>query len=128
MRNKENGMYEELEKWLDGILSQEMQPEIIALGFNLYEDGNNRWSMEAVGTGSFDLEDEDWMCDEITDFRTRENPFVWEKEADWSQVLEEVISLIKEYLNRGTYSNIFKGYAGAGAGFVDGEIEILYSM
>lgn len=36
-----------------------------AVNFNLYENGNNQWSMELVGTSNFDAEYSDWACDEV---------------------------------------------------------------
>ena len=120
-------MYDEIANWLDEILSQEMPSEIAAFHFNLYEDDDNEWSMELVGTKDFDLEDEDWACDEITDFDTRETPFSWEQDADWEKIFDEIITVLSEYLKKGTYANILKAYKGVGVGFVDGDIEILYS-
>lgn len=43
-------MYTRVENWLDGILVQEIPDAVIALNFNLYEDGGNNWSIELVGT------------------------------------------------------------------------------
>ena len=63
-------MYAFVENWLDSILEQPIPAEVAALNFNLYEEGGNNWSIELVGTESFDLEDEDWGYDEIFDFGT----------------------------------------------------------
>ncbi len=51
--------------------------EVIAFGFNLYDDGDFHWSMELIGTSEFDVDDEDWLCNEVTDFDTRDGPFQW---------------------------------------------------
>ena len=83
--------------WLDEVLEQSVPEEVVAFCFNLYEDGDNSWSMELVGTASFDEEDMDWACDEVTDFGTREVPF-----------------------------GVLKEKNGVGVGFVDGDIEIIY--
>lgn len=112
--------------WLDEVLEQSILEEVVAFCFNLYEDGGSRWSMELVGTASFDEEDMDWACDEVTDFGTREVPFTWEKDAQWNEVLDEVLEVLKTYLENGTYAEVLKGKAGVGAGFVDGDIEIIY--
>lgn len=113
-------------EWLDDVLEQPISEEIVGFCFNLYEDGNNRWSMELVGTASFDEDDSDWACDEVTDFGTRENSFAWEKDAQWNEVLDEVLGTIKEYLEKGIYAEKLKSGVGVGAGFVDGDLEILY--
>lgn len=120
-------MYHKIEAWLNDVLGQEIPSEIRAFCFNLYEDENYGWAIELVGTETFDLDDEDWACDEITDFGTRDEPLFWKKEAGWNEVLSEVIPALKQYLENGSYADVLKSRAGVGVGFVDGNIEILYS-
>ena len=119
-------MYHKLEAWLNDILGQKIPSVVKAFCFNLYEDDEG-WSIELVGTESFRLDDEDWACDEITDFGTREKPLSWKEEADWKEVLSEVSSAIKQYLANGSYADILKSCTGVAVGFVDGNLEILYS-
>ena len=119
-------MYREIETWLNVVLEQDIPSSLAAFGFNLYEDENNAWSMEIVGTESFDPENEDWICEEVTDFETRDDPFAWEQEAGWEEILEEVILVLKEYLENGLYADLLKSRCGVGVGFVDGDVEILY--
>lgn len=119
-------MYEQFEKWLDKYLQKGFPDDVIAANFNIYEDSDDYWSLEIVGTRSFDEENEDWACDEITDLGSRENLFSWKADEEWEVVLENVIELIKEYLEKGKYANTLKGLTAVGAGFVDGDIEILY--
>ena len=71
-------------EWLDLILKNELNSEIKAINFNLYEDTDNKWSVELVGTFSFDKDNDDWACDEV--FTTRDQPFVIECESDWELV------------------------------------------
>lgn len=120
-------MYTKIENWLDGVLTQEIPEEVAAFNFNLYEDKRCSWAIELVDTGSFDEEDEDWACDEVEDFGTRENPLTWRKDAEWEEVLEEIASVLKQYLNTGMYAEVLKAGEGIGVGFVDGDIEILYT-
>lgn len=120
-------MYHKMETWLNHVLGQKIPSVIRAFCFNLYEDENDGWSIELVGTETFDLEDEGWACDEITDFGTRDEPLSWKKEAAWNEVLSEVISALKQYLENGLYADVLKSRAGVAVGFVDGNIEILYS-
>lgn len=122
-------MYNQIEEWLNNVLEQEIPPETVAFCFNLYEDGSNSWSMELVGTEDFDAnpDNSDWACEEVTDFDTRDNPFSWEEDAEWDEVLEDVIAALKQYLNNGLHADVLKAYAGVGVGFVDGDMEILYA-
>ena len=38
----------------------ELSSEIKAIIFNLYEDTDNKWSIELVGTFSFNTDNDDW--------------------------------------------------------------------
>lgn len=124
---KERNMYLFVEKWLDSILEQMIPTDVVALNFNLYEDGDNNWSIELVGTETFDLDDEDWACSENFDFGSRKHPLTWKETKAWNEILEEMINILKKYLEQGKYSNILKKYQGVGIGFVDGNIEILFA-
>ena len=119
-------MLAKVTEWLDDVLEQSISEEIVAFCFNLYEDGNNSWSMELVGTASFDEDDQDWACDEVTDFGTRNMPLVWKKDAQWNEVLDEMLAVLKSYLENGTHAAVLKEKTGIGVGFVDGDIEIIY--
>ena len=119
-------LYTKVAKWLDNVLSQKISEEVVAFCFNLYDDGNNNWSMELVGTERFDVEDEEWCCEEITDFGTREGLLAWNKETEWDKVLDEIKTVLNEYIENGKYAEVLKSKAGVGVGFVDGDVEILY--
>lgn len=110
--------------WLDKILEEELPKGIKAICFNLYENANNKWSIEFVGASSFDEEDQDWACDEV--FTTRDNPFVIEKESDWNIILDLFTNKINDYLKNGKHSDKLKNYLAIGIGFVDGDLDILY--
>ena len=112
-------------EWLDLILKNELNSEIKAINFNLYEDTDNKWSVELVGTFSFDKDNDDWACDEV--FTTRDQPFVIECESDWELVETFFISLVNEYLSSGKYAGKLKEYQAIGIGFVDGDLHILYA-
>lgn len=118
--NKNN----DFEIWLNNILKNKLPDGIKAINFNLYEDNDNKWSVELIGAASFDENNEDWACDEV--FSTRENPFVLIKESDWESIEIIFKDLIQEYLNKGKYSKKLKEYTAIGIGFVDGDISILY--
>lgn len=92
--------------------------------FNLYEDEENWWSLEMVGTDSFDSEDSDWACNEV--FDTRDDLHLWVQKSSWEEILQEVTDEIKKYIKSGKYSEKLKSYSGIGVGFVDGDITIVY--
>ena len=119
-------VYNRVSEWLDVVLETDISAEVVAFGFNLYEDIDHDWSMELIGTSKFDVDDEDWLCNEVTDFDTRENPLQWHRETGWEEILNDIVSALKEYLKNGKYADILKAKSGVGVGFVDGNIEILH--
>lgn len=123
--NKESNLQEKnFFKWLDDVLVKELPDNIKAINFNLYQDQDNKWSIELVGTSTFDENNSDWACYEV--YTTRENPYVLVKESDWRTIENLFISFLKKYLNKGKYSNVLKKYTAVGIGFVDGDLSIIY--
>lgn len=120
-------LYNDVAKWLKKILKREIPSDVAAFCFNLYEDDDNRWSMELIGAERFDADDEDWPCDEATDFGTREKLLKWKKKAEWDEMLEEMREVLEQYLENGKYAEVLKSKEGVGIGFVDGDVEVLFS-
>lgn len=127
MNNTENDMFKQISDWIDNTLINNSMDNIVAIVFNLYDDGNNTWSLEMVGTSEFDIDDSDWACNEVSDFGTRDNPFVWNAESSWEDILQNVSTILKKYLEEGKNADRLKMFEGIGVGFVDGDIEILYA-
>ena len=115
--------YKEFEKWVDSSLTTELPKDIVAFCFNLYDDGNELWSMELVGTSSFDKDNSDWACDEV--FDTRNNPLKWKSNGSWKKVLSSVKSHLEIYLKNGKHATLMRSQQGVGLGFVDGDLIIL---
>ena len=120
-------VYSRFSKWLDNHLSSDLPNNVIAVNFNLYEGVEKNYNIEFVGCGTFDADDEDWVCNEV--FTTREDLFCVYRADDisnWQQGLIFITALVKKYLEEGTHANKLKKYAAVGIGFVDGNIEILH--
>ncbi len=117
------GKKEMFYEWLDTILMVELPSEVKAINFNLYEDQENKWSIELVGTSVFDENDDDWACCEV--FTTRDNPFVIEQVGDWQTIEELFTEWINDYLCNSIYARKLKEYEAVGIGFVDGDLKIL---
>lgn len=118
-------LYSDFEKWLDSIFTSKLDSTVIALNFNIYETTNS-YDIELIGSDEFDEENEDWACNTIfssnTMFEIENNTF-----SNWESALEFISGLIKEYLNKGNNSNYIKSFKGIGVGFIDGDIDILYT-
>lgn len=115
--------YKEFEKWVDCSLNTELPKDVVAFCFNLYDDGNGQWSVELVGTSSFDKDDSDWACDEV--FDTRNNPLKWKSKESWKKVLSSVRSHLETYMKNGKHASMLSSQQGIALGFVDGELIIL---
>ena len=121
---KESKNNREFYDWLDNILQGELSDEIKAINFNLYEDENDKWSIEMVGTSEFDENDEDWACYEV--FTTRDDPFIIARKSDWETIETFFIGLVKKYPDDGKYAYKLKQYQAVGIGFVDGDLHICW--
>lgn len=119
-------LFDKISEWLDNVLETDIPNEVIAFGFNIYDDGNYNWSMELIGTSEFDIDSEDWLCNEVTDFNTRNNLFQWKQKASWEEILNHITGILKEYFKNGKYADVLKAKLGIGVGFVDGNVVILY--
>lgn len=116
--------YNSFQNWLNTILSVDLPEKVEAINFNLYEDVGNVWSIELVGAGSFDEEDEDWACDEV--FTTRDDPFTIRYKGSWEEVEDIFTGYIRQYLENGKLAERLKWYKAVAVGFVDGNITVLY--
>ncbi len=117
-------MYEVFEKWLNDTLSQKLPSELRAFCFNIYDDGEDCWSVELVGCDSFDKENADWACDEV--FDNRDEPFAWEEKATPDHILAGAKVMALQYLESGEKADVLKSAEGVAIGFVDGDLELLY--
>ena len=117
--NEESSFY----NWLEDALKK-LPGNVEAVNFNLYEDNDDKWSVELVGTSTFDENNSDWACNEV--YVTRENPYVLTKKSDWKAIENLFTTFLLNYLERGKYAHILKEYRGIGIGFVDGDLSILY--
>ena len=117
-------MYERFAEWLDISLDEEMQKELLAFCFNLYEEENNTWSVELIGSAEFDESNSDWACNEV--FDSREYTYRWQEEASWEDIHSKIETYIRQYLFTGRFADLLKSYQAVAMGFVDGDLTILY--
>ena len=123
-KKSETGLtYKKLETWLDGVMQMPIPNDVVAFCFNLYEDDNKIWTLELIGTNSFDETDSDWACNEV--FTTREHPLAWYDDKEWQDVLTETTKILKGYLEKGKYGKALKERQGLAVGFVDGDLTLL---
>ena len=92
--------------------------------FNLLENCGV-YSIELVGTNSFDLEDEDWACDESFEAKPRAIE-IGDGFDSWDACLWSMYDFLESYIGSNEIgANILNKSKGVGVGFVDGNLEIL---
>ena len=126
----ENEIYNAFADWLNSLLEKDMPENTKAYNFNLYEEEEEEtYGIQLIASDRFYENDGgDWACSEI--YSSEEDIFYIdhsdEKNADRQRGMEFICSLINEYLKNGKYSDKLKNSKAVGAGFVDGDIEILF--
>jgi len=126
--SKQSDNYKLLANWLDTILEQEIPKGIVAFNFNLYEGAEGTYDIQLIGSDEFDKEDSDWVCTDY--FTTGEDICYIQRTKDieqWEDGLSYITKLVEQYLVEGKYSNTLKSVSAIGIGFVDGDINIIYS-
>lgn len=117
-------MYSEFENWLDELLENGLPNDAVAVNFNIYEEEDNYWSVQLIASDRFDDMDDEWACFEV--YSSQEDLYYWESDCDSQEAFEEVCGFIDRYLAEGNYAEMLKSYRAIGAGFVDGELGILF--
>ena len=116
--------YERLEIWLDDILSKPLPENAEGLYFCLDEGTEDGFGIDMFFTSRFDANDDDWACDDIAnpgDFTVSTNG-----QCEWEDILKFAKRLMKKYLREGNKRDVIKTLKGAGTGFADGDVDILW--
>jgi hypothetical protein len=122
-----NDLFKDFSEWLDKVLEENNLDSVIAFNFNLYE-GIDEYHIQLIGSDKFDVDDSDWACYEI--FTTEENIFRIDSKytgEEWYGALDFCIKIVTEYLKNGKNKDRLLEKRGAGIGFVDGDLYIIYS-
>ena len=121
-------IYIEFEKWLSKLLENDMPNNTAAYNFNIYEEEDETYGVQLIASDEFSEDDDDWACSEI--WSSEEEIFYIdhsdEKDADRERGLEFISQLISDYLEKGEKADKLKAVKAVGAGFVDGDLKILY--
>jgi hypothetical protein len=120
-------LYDGFAVWADAILAQRIPPEVVAFSVNLYE-GTDTFDVQITGAPSFDVADPDWPCDVV--FSSEENLFGVPRVLvgnRWEAALELVRGWTEKYVKSGTGAAVLRASQGVGVGFVDGDLEIVWS-
>lgn len=117
-------MYEDFSAWLDEKLENGLPENAAAVSFNIYEEGDGGWTIQLIASDRYDTEDDSWACYEV--YSTGEDLFFWENDYPWEEAEEDALDLIRRYLEEGEYAQMLKSLRAVGAGFVDGDLHIMF--
>ncbi|MCL2492760.1 MAG: hypothetical protein FWF33_01805 [Clostridiales bacterium] len=126
-RQGNTGIYPAFCQWVDSVMAEDIPQTAKAISFNIYEEADNTFGIELIAAASYNSNDEDWACDEV--LTTRDNPFYIQRTKNilkWEEGQAFICDLIKDYLNTGNYRDKLKSYTAVCAGFVDGNLELLF--
>lgn len=110
-------------EWLDGELENELPDKSCGVYFSLTEGNEDGFDITMCFTESFDKEDEEWACNVTEEFGTF--TVSTNGECRWEDILVWSCKYLKKYLQKGKQRDILKSFAGTGAGFDEGDVEII---
>jgi hypothetical protein len=115
------------ETWIDGTLTAGAPSAVVAFNFNIYEDAD-AFSVELIGTSSFDEEDSDWACDDIWNAAVQRFRIPFQVVgSEWRTALAKVEEWLIGYLASGSQGAVrLKESEAVAVGFVDGDLELLW--
>lgn len=119
-------------EWLSSALLVPVPDQVAAFSFNLFESARVegvRFGVELVGAEHFDPEDSDWACEEIWVAEPRELhiPITFSGEG-WEECLQKMNALLQfELEHQRGVSSILKSRRALALGFVDGDLQIVWS-
>ena len=126
-----NEIYTEFEIWLNAVLEKAVIPEdTSAFNFNFYEESeeDSIYGIQIIASDQFDEDDDEWPCAEV--WSSEEDIFYIdfsdEEKRDRDTAYDIMRSLISDYLKNGIHRNLLLNTKAVGAGFVDGELELIY--
>ncbi|MDE6539422.1 MAG: hypothetical protein K2K66_04465 [Ruminococcus sp.] len=118
-------MYSSFTEWLDNLLENNDMPEDTkAFNFNLYDEGDEVFSVQLIASDRFDPNDEDWACCEI--WSSEEDIFcisASDEEDKSGETFQNFVSdMVIDYIAK---SDILSSVP-VGIGFVDGDLNIIF--
>ncbi len=115
------------EEWLNQIIKIEKPSrKIKGYYFGLFETGEKEFMMYLSGSKEFDVNDDDWACN--NDFEPKEKylSLFQYNGFEWEDVLNNVIDMLQSFINTDLYYNSFFAKAeGIATGFDEGDLIII---
>lgn len=110
-------------------MSTAIPKEVRAFSFNLYElDSDDLpFGVQLIGSSIFDIEDEDWACEQVWDATPRilEIPVTFSMNS-WETCLANMKRLVLAAMDQKTIGETLKTREGVAIGFVDGDLDLVW--
>ncbi len=124
MNNCHEKTYLQFEEWLNKILEEEMPREdILAYNFGIFQ-GNNGYTIYLMGAKSFEIQENDWACNE--DFVPKNKYFHFSgafANLTWKEFEQIVVNYVKSFKKSESFKNSFFSKAKLiTVGFDDGDL------
>jgi hypothetical protein len=116
--------------WLEQSLSEPIPDSVKAFSLNLFElafKEGVKYGIELIGSSKFDVDDQDWSCEEIWKPRQRRlNIPESFSGSDWEKCLDKIQFVVRDFLKTNSYgATILRSRLGVGVGFVDGDLILI---
>ncbi len=98
----------------------------IAYNFNLYEfDEENEFGAELVASTAYDPDDDDWACETV--YSSGDDLFEFTANG-WESALCEFLKMASDFIAKEGVAIFGDKVEYITAGFIDGNLEVLYSQ
>ena len=115
------------EQWITQIIVNEKpNRKIKGYFFGIFETGEDEYMMYLAGSREFDVEDDDWACNNDFEPNDKYLPLPQCKGFEWKDVLNQVIEMLQKFIVSDIYKNsFFEKAQGIGTGFDDGSLVLI---
>lgn len=128
MNSNHAEIYSSFKEWLDNLLkNNDMPADTKAFNFNLYDEGDEVFSVQLIASDRFDADDDDWACCEV--WSSEEDVFcvsASDEEDKSGETFQKFVSdMVIDYIRMGAYGDVL-GFVPVGIGFVDGDLNVIF--
>jgi shikimate kinase len=117
------------EAWLTSSTNTAVPASVRAFSFNLceFEDNSSPFGVELIGSPDFDMEDNDWACDEAWEATPRmlRIPVAFSS-SSWETCLAAMKRLIVAAIDDDGAGQVLKTREGIAVGFIDGDLDVVW--
>jgi len=115
--------------WLRNSTNTVVPESVRAFSFNLceFDDNNSPFGVELIGSSDFDIEDNDWACDEEWEAKPRmlRIPVAFSS-SSWETCLAAMKRLVVAAIQDDCVGQVLKTREGIAVGYIDGDLDLVW--